>query len=130
MARAVPTSPKPQRILVVDDDLDIAQSLAILLREMGHDVDFAINGYAALDIARRFKPEIAFLDLILPDVNGWKLARQLRKLPGLEKVRILSVSALAGDEDVRRSLEAGCERHIVKPLDFAEVEHIVGRTGR
>lgn len=106
-----------RRILVVDDNRDVVLTMMWLLRERGHEVAFALNGDSALEVARRFRPEIIFLDLVLPDADGCDLARELRREPGLEGVRILALTAYGGDADRFRSLEAGCERHFVKPLD-------------
>lgn len=119
------TPAQTRRILVSDDDLDVAQSIVILLRDMGHSVQFAINGYAALDVARRFLPEIVFLDIGLPDMDGWLLAAELRRQTGLQDIRIVVVTGRAGEEDRRRSMQAGCEEHLVKPLDLKFVEALV-----
>ena len=113
------------KILVVDDELDTAQTLSMLLRDMGHEVAFAINGRAALEIAVREKPEVIFLDLKLPDIDGWELARKLRNVPQLSGVRIIAVTGRKGEDDRRRSLEAGCEEHLLKPLDFSLIEKLL-----
>jgi DNA-binding response OmpR family regulator len=107
-----------RRILVVDDNLDYVHSMALLLRALGHLVYFAINGTAALEEARRFRPEFIFLDVGLPDGDGRLLARQLRRQAGLEPVRIMCVTGRA-NEDPGKSLEAGCDEHYLKPLDPA-----------
>jgi CheY-like chemotaxis protein len=120
----MPTSRK--RVLVVDDNLDAARSMVLLLRRMGHEVDFAINGYAAMEVAHRLRPEFVFLDLGLPDTDGWAIAKRLRSDPSLETTRILAVTGRAGDEDRRRSLEAGCDQHLVKPVDAAFLESLLG----
>jgi len=78
-------------VLVVDDDLDQVQSMALLLKDMGHVVDFAITGVAALEVARRFRPDVVFLELTLPDIDGVEVAKQLRTEPGLQSARIISV---------------------------------------
>jgi two-component system CheB/CheR fusion protein len=91
--------------------------MALLLKGMGHEVDFAINGTAALQVARRFRPDFVILDLGLPDGDGTEVARQLRKEPGLETAQIVSVTGRSLTDDRRRSLEAGCNDHFLKPLD-------------
>jgi DNA-binding response OmpR family regulator len=100
----------------VDDNLDYVHSMALILRGLGHLVYFAINGTAALEEARRFRPEVIFLDVGLPDGDGRLLARQLRRQTGLETVRIMCVTGRA-NEDPGKSLEAGCDDHYLKPLD-------------
>jgi two-component system CheB/CheR fusion protein len=105
-----------KRVLVVEDNLDSVHSMTLLLRDMGHQVEFAINGYAALDIARRMRPDIVFLDLGLPGMDGFELCQRLKSEVGLEGVRVIVVSGYAQDEYRRRSAEAGCELHLVKPV--------------
>ena len=121
----MPSDSPRRRVLVVDDELDTAETLAVLLRGMGHEVEFAINAGAALDLAERHRPEIVFLDLGLPDMDGWELAKALRRLRGLEPLRILAVSGRYGEEFRRRSIEAGCEEHLVKPLDVSLLENLL-----
>ncbi len=106
-----------RRILVVEDHLDSVHTLTYLLRQSGHQVQYAINGYVALTIARTFRPEIVLLDLGLPGINGFEVCRRLRREPGLDKARIIAITAMAADEDRKRSRAAGCDLHLVKPVD-------------
>ena len=94
------------RVLVVDDDLETIQALAVLLKALGHDAQFAISGLGAINCARKFKPDIVILDVHLPDLEGDKVARLIRFEPGLENVRIIAVSAV--DLINARALQAGC----------------------
>jgi len=105
-----------KKVLVVEDNLDSVQSMTLLLRDMGHHVEFAINGYAALDIARRMRPEIVFLDLGLPGMDGFELCQRLKNEIGLQDVRVIVVSGYGQDEYRRRSADAGCELHLIKPV--------------
>ena len=105
-----------RRVLVVDDDLDYVHSMALIIRTLGCEVDFAINATATLPAARRFQPHVVLLDVGLPDGDGRMLARPLRQEPGLENTRIYCVTA-RGHEELMRSLEAGCHDHFVKPLE-------------
>jgi CheY-like chemotaxis protein len=106
-----------RRVLVVEDNLDTLHSLAYILRKEGHKVEFAINGYAALDIARRFRPEFVFLDLGLPGMDGFEVCRQLKSEAGFEATRFIAVTGYAQEADRLRARAAGCELHIVKPAD-------------
>jgi CheY-like chemotaxis protein len=106
-----------RRILVVEDDIDSARSLTWILRDMGHDVEYAINGYVAVDMAERLHPEFVFLDLALPGMNGFEVCRRLKRMPGLDGTRIIAVSAYAQAEYRQRAKDAGCDAYIVKPLD-------------
>ena len=105
-----------RRILVVEDNLDSVHSLTLLLRDMGHYVEYAINGYAALDIAQRLRPEILFLDLGLPGMDGFEVCRRIRKEPGLGGARIIAITGYAQEEYRRKSHAAGCELHLIKPV--------------
>jgi CheY-like chemotaxis protein len=115
-----------RRVLVIEDNPDCAQSLTILLREMGHEAEFVLSGRDALRKARQIRPEVIFLDIGLPDIDGYAIARQLRCEPGLEGTRILAVTAYGQDEDRLRSRDAGCDQHFVKPLDPALLESLLG----
>jgi DNA-binding response OmpR family regulator len=106
-----------RRVLVVEDNLDAVHSLVTLLRQDGHQVDFAINGYAALEVAKRFRPEVVLLDLGLPGLDGFDVCSRLKSEPGHEGMRIIAVTAYAQDEHRVRARAAGCDLHIVKPYD-------------
>ena len=114
-----------RRVLVVDDHLDTVDSLAMLLKTMGHEVQFAISGTAAVKIARAFRPEVVLLDFGLPDVKGDQVARHIRSERGLENVRIIVITGRSQDEDRQRALAAGCEGYHVKPLDCAVLERLL-----
>jgi CheY-like chemotaxis protein len=113
------------RILVVDDHLDTANSLAVLLRDMQHEVQFAINGYAALQIAQKFRPQIVIVDLRLPDFNGCELAKRMRRELKLEDARFVAITGRATPDDHKQALEAGCTELLLKPIDFKKLEKIV-----
>jgi CheY-like chemotaxis protein len=118
----------PSRILVVDDELDTAQSLAILFRAMGKEVEFAVNAKAALDIAERLRPEMVFVDIGLPDLDGWELARRLQAQAAAQQkrpLRVVVITGRGGDEERQRSEAVGAEAHLVKPFDPAYIEKLV-----
>ena len=119
-----------RRVLVVDDDLDSVHTMATLLKSMGHEVQFAINAFAAIEVARSFRPDFILLDLNLPDFKGYDIARQLKWEPGLENALIFAVTG-SSDEDVRRrALEAGCEECHTKPLAFTTLEDLLASPKR
>lgn len=109
------TGVTPRRVLVVEDNLDAVHSLVVLLRQDGHVVDFAINGYAALDVAQRFAPEVVLLDLGLPGLDGFDVCRRLKR--ALPDTRIVAVTAYETDEHRARARAAGCDLHVAKPYD-------------
>ena len=106
------------RILVVDDNVDGADSLAVLLRLSGHEVSLAHDGLAALDVARAFRPEIVLLDIGLPGMDGYEVARRLRGNELTRDVILVAVTGYGRDEDRARSHEAGFDYHLVKPISF------------
>jgi CheY-like chemotaxis protein len=116
------TAPKKHRILVVDDHVGTAETTAQLLRELGHDSISAISGVAGLEAAARFEPDIALLDIGLPDVSGYEVARQLRA-----NNKNLFLAAITGsDRDRRDTMAAGFDRHVVKPVGVAIIRGLLG----
>src|SRR4051794_26470721 len=109
------SSQLPQKILVVDDNRDTAISCARLLKAMGHEVQTAYDGFAALEVARSFKPQTILLDIGLPGMNGYEVAKTLRN-EGFESEVIVAVSGYGQPEDRERSREAGFDDHLVKPV--------------
>jgi CheY-like chemotaxis protein len=116
-----------RRVLVVDDNLDHVQSLALLLKSMGHQTEFAITGHAALIAARRFRPDVVILDLGLPDMDGVLVCSQLKQELGLEHVRILVVTGSGREGDSERVINAGCDQFLTKPVDPRFFESYFGR---
>jgi signal transduction histidine kinase len=111
----------PQKILVVDDNHDTARSLALLLRSNGHTVEVAHDGYAALETARSFEPDVILLDLGLPGIDGFKVAQQLRSEDRFQNTRLIALSGYGQAQDRQRSKEVGFDQHLVKPVDFANL---------
>lgn len=120
-----PVAHRKCRVLVVEDNLDSVHSMAILIRAMGHEVQFGINGFAAIDVARRFRPDVILLDIGLPDLKGDELARQLKYEPGLEHTRLIAITGLPANEVRPRALEAGCEALYVKPMAPQVLEELL-----
>ncbi len=113
------------RILVVDDNFDVARQFYVALRGAGHEAEFAVNGYAAIEAARRLRPDVVLLDIGLPDFDGLQLARVLRGVPGLERARIFAISGRGKAEDRWRALQAGCEDFMLKPVDPEQIERLI-----
>jgi CheY-like chemotaxis protein len=105
-----------RRVLIVDDNVDATTGLRMLLEGAGHQVQVAHDGSAALALAASFVPEIILLDLSLPDMDGFEIARQLRRRDG-PRPFIVAVSGFGRHEDVERGREAGIDEHFVKPVD-------------
>jgi PAS domain S-box-containing protein len=105
------------RVLLAEDQPDAARAMAMLLRHWGHKVAHADDGKAALELARRRRPDVCLLDIGLPGMDGWAVARAIREMPELKGVRLAALSGLGQDYDVAASDAAGFDRHFVKPVD-------------
>jgi CheY-like chemotaxis protein len=118
MSRAAIADPSPVlRILVIDDDRDTAETTALLLRAFGHDVLIALDGYQAIEIARRHRPEYVLLDLALPGLDGYQVAARLRReLAG--PLVIIAITGYGREEDRQLSRQAGIDHHLLKPTDL------------
>jgi CheY-like chemotaxis protein len=118
-------APVQKRILVVDDNVDAATSLAVLLRAMGHEVFVAYDGQTALGLLAQARPDIALLDITMPGMSGYELAPLLRARSG-SALRIVALSGFGLPEDRARALEAGFDQHMVKPVDPAFLRSLLG----
>jgi CheY-like chemotaxis protein len=114
------TSPSKQ-VLLVDDNEDARELLGGLLEIQGYQVQVAADAPGALEIAARWKPQIIVLDLGLPEVDGWELARQLRRVDGLAGVRIVALTGYGSERDRERSREAGIDQHLLKPIEISQL---------
>jgi CheY-like chemotaxis protein len=116
--KPAPVPSTRRRILVVDDNVDAVESLALLLRLDGHQVRSACDGQSALEAAQAEPPEVAILDLGMPGMDGYELARRLRALPGTKDALLVALTGWAQAEDRRRCSEAGFDGHLPKPVDW------------
>ena len=115
------------RILVVDDHHDAGESLATLLRLLGHQVRVAYDGMAGLEAARVFRPQVALLDIGMPGIDGIELGKHLRREPELDDMLMIALTGYGRDEDRRRSSEAGFNAHLVKPVDIAALNGMIAK---
>ena len=122
---AGPVTSKGRRVLVVDDNDDSAAMLAEALRLRGHDVQVAHDGPAALNVSTGFQPQVAFLDIGLPVMDGYELAARLRQQPGLGGLRLLALTGYGQESDSERSRAAGFDEHLVKPLDLGLIDRLL-----
>ena len=118
-------SARAKRILLVDDNLDLAQSLKQLLELEGHQVAMVTDPLTALELAARAAPEICILDLELPIMDGYELAKRLRELPATKNAMLIALTGYGWDHDPRRSREAGFAHHLLKPVDTARLTRIL-----
>jgi PAS domain S-box-containing protein len=117
--------PTGHRLLVVDDNRDAAESLAMLLRLQGHEVRIVSDGPSALEVAKNYPPELIFLDIGMPGMDGYEVARRLRQQPGLESVRLAALTGWGQPEDRRRSKAAGFDYHLVKPPELKDLDDLL-----
>lgn len=113
--------PSALRILVVDDNVDAAESLALLLRLEGHQTSVAYDGLDAVEIALREHPDVVLLDIGLPRLNGYEAAQQIRAGTAPRRIRLVALTGWGQDEDRKRSRESGFDHHLVKPVDAGEL---------
>ncbi|MBW3539780.1 MAG: response regulator [Planctomycetes bacterium] len=114
-----------RRILVVDDNRDAAECLAMLLRLYGNDVRIAHQGQLALELADTYRPDLVLLDIGLPDLSGLEVCRRLRAQPGGHERLVVAVTGYGDEDDRRRCLEAGFDAHLVKPADLAALQGLL-----
>ena len=116
---------KPLRILVVDDNEDAADSLALLLRLEGHEVCVAYDGTSALGTIRAAPPEVVLLDLGMPGMDGYEVARRLRLEPALNGVLLVALTGWGQEQDRLRTQEAGFACHLTKPADLEALRQLL-----
>ena len=119
-----------QRVLVVDDNADAADSLAMALRIDGHTVGTAYGARQALDQAEAFRPDVVLLDIGLPDMDGFEVARRLRSMRGFEAVRLVAVTGYGSAKASTQSRATGFDEYLVKPISPTELEATITRPTR
>jgi CheY-like chemotaxis protein len=117
-------------VLIVDDNVDAAETLAMMLELLGQQTRQAHEGKDALQAAVEYKPELIFMDIGLPGLSGHEVAERMRKELGMTDTYIIALSGYGTDEDRRKSLYAGFDSHLVKPLDPATLPSILAEAER
>jgi CheY-like chemotaxis protein len=118
-----------QRVLLVDDNADSTEPLSLLLQAKGHDTRVAVEGIEAISVADDFRPHCVVLDLGLPGMDGYEVARQLRARPYGAELVLVALTGWAGKDIRVKAAEAGFDYHLVKPVNWEELEHIVTAEG-
>jgi len=116
---------RARRVLIVDDNRDAADSLALFLRLAGHEVSVAYSGAQALQVAADLRPELLLLDIGMPGMNGYELAEALRRLPWSARATLVALTGWGQEEDVRRARAAGFDHHMTKPIDPAAIQALL-----
>jgi CheY-like chemotaxis protein len=114
-----------RRILIVDDNRDAADALAELMRDFGHDVSTAHDGRSALESATTNRPELVLLDISMPEMDGFEVARRLREEVGLRDAILVALTGYGEDRHRRLSRDAGFDHHLTKPVDAFKLEELL-----
>ena len=120
----------PRRVLVVEDNPDGLETLVALLEMLGHEVAGAADGRQAVQRAAEFRPQVVLLDLGLPVMDGFEVARTLRQDSRFEDVFIAALTGWGADGDRRRTADAGFDAHLTKPVDLPALEAVLARSGQ
>ncbi len=116
---------EPLRILLIDDNVDLVDSMRMLLEAYNHTVAVASTGPAGVETAQRFRPEVVLCDLGLPGMDGYAVARALRADSNTASAHLIALSGYGSDDDQQRTRDAGFHRHLVKPVDPEELQRIL-----
>lgn len=111
--------------MIVDDNVDMANLMGALVQHCGHESRVVNDAVRSLVVASEFKPSIALLDIGLPGMNGFELARQLRLVPGLEAIKLVALTGYSDEDHRRRATEAGFDVHLVKPIALAQLQSVL-----
>lgn len=123
-----PTRPvQPIRVLIVDDNVDAASTLSMLLQSEHHRIETAFSGQQGLEMVADFKPDIVFLDIGMPQMNGYEVARAIRSMPEAGNPLLVALTGWGGESDRRRSREAGINEHLTKPADLSVIQATLDR---
>ena len=125
VAPAAPAAARRRRILVIEDNADARESLAALLRLSGHEVSTAHGALEGIEQAFGSAPEVMLVDIGLPDLDGYELARRLRRNPALRRTRLVALTGYGTQEDRRRALAAGFDEHLAKPVELEALEALL-----
>jgi CheY-like chemotaxis protein len=115
----------PRRVLVVDDNVDAADSLAMLLHLDGHTTEAVYSPYEVIDHIRTFAPDLVLLDIGLPGLDGYELARRIRAMPDLAGLKLVALTGYGQPEDRHRAFRAGFDAHVVKPVSMDALEQVL-----
>jgi len=126
---ALPLTDGAQRILVVDDSPDNLDSMELALNSLGHSVVLAEDGGRAVELALQMRPDVAFVDIGLPTLNGYEVARRIRKQPGAADMLLVALSGYGQPDDKRKALAAGFDAHLTKPADLDDIAALLKQRG-
>lgn len=117
-----------KRILIVDDNRDGVESLSMLFSVLGHEPLMAFSGEEAIERFQESTPDFVFLDIGLPDIDGYEVCRRIRALPHGMSAALVAITGWGSEDDKRRAREAGFDAHLTKPVELSQIEQYVNRT--
>jgi CheY-like chemotaxis protein len=128
--RVADPAPRParSRILIADDNRDAADSLSMLLELAGHEVRVAHHGRAAVSLAQAFRPDIALLDIGMPDLSGYEVAQELRREPWGQEIQLIALTGWGQEKDRQQALDSGFDQHLTKPIDPDQLEALLANS--
>jgi two-component system, OmpR family, response regulator len=118
-------STQPRRVLLVDDSVDAAEAMSMLLETLGHEVRVVHDGPSALAIVDDFAPEVVILDIGLPGMSGFDVARELRMRAVTKTALLIALTGYGADSDKQEARDAGFDHHLVKPVSFTVIETVI-----
>jgi two-component system, sensor histidine kinase len=121
------TSVSARKVLVVDDNVDAAMSLAQLLELDGHQSQAVYGALEALECVTQFRPDIVLLDIGLPEMSGYEVAQRLREMPDLAPMKLIALTGYGQSDDKARALAAGFDAHLAKPVDLGALERMLAQ---
>jgi len=122
--------PVPYRVLIVDDNADFLESTAVLLASLGNEVMLAGNGVEALAVCERAAPQVVLMDLSMPGLDGYKVARFMRRVPHMQNALLIAIRGRDGPDDVMRSSDAGFQHHLAKPLNWPLFKSLIDASAK
>jgi CheY-like chemotaxis protein len=122
---APPAGPPARRVMIADDNKDAADALGMLLDLAAHEIRVAYSGRSALTLARTFRPDVAFIDIGMPDLSGYEVAQELRREPWAAGICLVALTGWGQDDDRQRAKDAGFDQHMTKPVDPDALERLL-----
>lgn len=122
---AIPLVVENKRILIIDDNIDAGESLAMLMEISGHNTRIALNGMSGLSIAQEFNPDVILLDIGLPDINGYEVAQRIRQESWGKKIYLIAVTGWGQSKDKELAIAAGFDKHLTKPIEFQQINNFL-----
>jgi CheY-like chemotaxis protein len=113
--------------LIIEDNKDFADLLSTMLTTIGYNVQIVYNGEDGVKLARQIKPDVIICDIGLPGMNGYDIAESIRNDNEMKDIKLIALTGYAGEEDVKRVIEAGFSQHLSKPVDFATLQAVLNQ---